>query len=143
MGKGRERSTGLSERRAAAPQNLLCRSASQSLGLVQRRRKKGGDGSREVKECLAVAKDEESRGETNCAVVCGATNEEMTETARVCKVSAVVDWIEQEIVGLKWVGLGRTDRHPTRLSSFCQQTTDWLRSFDAGSADVDQQEPAD
>ena len=90
MEKGRERSTGLSERRVAVPRSLLYSSASQSLGLVQWWRVNGGDGSREERDCLAVAKDEESRGVASCAVVCGATSEETTETARVCRASAVL-----------------------------------------------------
>lgn len=86
--KGRKRSTSPSGRRVAVPRSLLYSSASRSLGLVQWWRENGGDGSREERDCLAVAKDEESRGVTSCAVVCGATSEEKTETARVCRVSA-------------------------------------------------------
>lgn len=119
--EGRERLKGLSGRTAAEPRSLLCSFASQYLGQVQRW-KKGEDGSRKERDCLAVAKDEESLGETSCAVVCGATSEGMTETARERRVSAVVDWTEQVIVGLRWMGLNRTDHHPTRLNSFYRQT---------------------
>ena len=112
---------GLSGRTATAPRSLLCSFASQSLGQVQQW-KKGEDGSKKERDCLAVAKDEESLGETSCAVVCGATSAEMTETARLRRVSAVVDWTEQVIVDLKWMGLSRTDHHPTLLNSFYRRT---------------------